>query len=560
MANELSMSGISGSDGIAPIYQPEARWTLWNINEIYLGLDGTNRYVPKVGDYVVDITTNEYRKVISLDASTMVPVMKMVQSINTGTFNTNDILLGVGPGTQSDTYRVYIDKSVIPFTMAVDARLHVAGSMVTTCKIFKGSELTGDQQVISAFYDTAGNLLGQSIPLELVVMPNDINYAMKTVPVCYTTENLLDGEIVTAIFYSDAGHVVSKRQLLAENTGFIRSSNSSIKYITSISLESPFLSASDPKLIQYPMNVPLRGLNIMGIVHYSDGSTLRMPVDGTKFSIYGFEGYVATIVGQKFPLVFKYILSTNEVVYGATVANGRFITDTYKATTIKADGAYTVKLFGYPVWVNAVSGYRMEWYLYNLERNAVYLVTPYVTFNANTRVFDPITYGANQKLSVSVNLKNVNGSFNSYIHVQTIDITLVGPGTDRVSNWTVGFEPNQSPVYGFGNVAKTTLINQNLSKVNLASGATTKEAWLERIYYRTKPLMDDNKEVIAPEPNFFSLIVNGQEIQFPISQWNADITLTTTLPNSGTLFIKFFKRTNDNDIQLAVAGIPIWQQ
>lgn len=559
MTTQLSISGIAGSDGITPIYQPNARWTIWNLSEIYLGQQGESRYVPNVKDYVVNPDTNEYRKVVSIDPTTMIPVLVNIISANVGALSTEDVLLGVGPGTQSDTYRVYIDQSVLPHTLAVDARLSVAGTMVRSAKIFKGSELSGNQKVISAFYDQSGNLLGQSIPLELVAMANGQNFSIQTVPVCYTVEDLVDGEVVTAVFYSDTGHVVSKRQLLVENTAFIRSTDVGVKYITAIALESPFLSHSDPKLIQYPMNVPLPGLGLMGVVHYSDGSLLRMPVDGTKFSIFGFEGYVATIVGQKFPLVLKYNLAADEVVYGANVGNGKFMSESFKATTIKADGAFTVKLFGYPVWVSAVEGYRMEWYLYSLERKVVYNVTPWVRFNANTHLFNPTAYGVNQNLSVTINLKDVNGIFVSYNHVQSIDIALAGPGTDRQTNWTIGFDPNQDPEFGIGNFASTTFVNQNLMKVKLDAGALTKADWLERLYYRTKPLIDTSTEAKAIEPNYFALIVNGQSIEFPIAQWNTELTLTTVLPNSGTLFIKFFKRTVDNDISLAMSAMPIYQ-
>lgn len=558
MSTQLSLSGIAGTDGVVPVYEPNTRWTTWSLKEIYLGQQGQNRYVPKVNDYVVDIDTAQYYKVDSIDPTTMVPSLKKITLVNDGAFTDQDILLGVGPGTQSDTYRVYIDKSVMPYALAVDARLKVAGTMVSSAKIFKGSEIYGTSEVISAFYDQSGNLLGQAIPLELVAM--DGNISIRTVPVCHTTENLADGEIVTVVFFSDNGHVVSKRQLLVENTAFIRSTDVATKYITGITLDSPFLSSGDPRLIQYPLNVPLSGLSLMGKVQYSDGSALTMPVDGTKFSLFGFEGYVATIVGQKFPLVLKYSLSDNEIVYGASVADGKFLTEQYRATTLKADGAYTVKLFGYPVWIDATQGYRIEWFLYNLDRNVMYRVTPYVKFNQNTRVFDPTAYGVLQHLSVSINLKDVNGTYRSYNHVQTIDIVLLAPGTDRTGNWTVGFDPAQNPPYGNSMFASYNMINANLSTVQIDFGAATQEEWLQRIYLNTKPMMDESRELAAPTPDFFALVLGDTQVEFPISQWNSALQLTTSLTNSGTLFVKFFKRLADTDLQLAVAGLPIYQQ
>jgi hypothetical protein len=562
MTVELSVDGITGIDGKVPVYEPNARWTTWSLKEIYLGQQGEKRYVPKVDDHVRDPDTNALRQVVSIDPTTMIPTMKLVHEIHLGEFNDNDLLLGVGPGTPSDTYRIYIDKSVMPHTLAVDARLSVKGSMVSSCKIFRGSNILGTAECISATYDSSGNLLGQAIPLELVQMKieDGFNLNVWTVPVCHTTFSVPDNEILTAVFYSDTGHVVSKRQLLAENSGFIRSVETSVKYISSISLESPFLSTGDPKLLQYPLNVPLSGLSLMGIVNYSDGSQKRMPVDGTKFSIFGFEHYASTIVGQKFGLILKYTLSADEIVYGSTVVGGHFMTETYKATTIKAEGAFTVKVFGYPVWIDGTNGYRMEWFMYNLDRNVAYRVTPYVRFNDNTRIFDPVGYGIHQNLSIALNLKDVNGAFTSYTHIQTIGIVLIAPGTGRTTNWNIAFDPGQDPAFGTGNFASTTFVNSNLSKVRIDCGATTQSEWLDRLYYRTKPLMDDSRELAPPAPDFFKLVIGNEEIEFPISQWNAEQIINTVLINSGTLFIKFFKRTSDNDIQLAVSGIPVFQQ
>jgi len=558
MGNTIS-SNIAGIDGIVPIYQPNLRWSTWALNEIYLGQEGQDRYVPNVKDYVVNTDTDQRWKVVAVDPTTLIPTLDEIIPENVGAFSDYDILLGVGPGTQSDTYRVYLDKSVMPHTLSVDARLKVAGSMVTKAMIFKGSELSGTSKVISALYDQTGTLLGQAIPLELVAMEGNNNISVKTVPVCHTLEELPDGEVVTAVFYSDNGRVVSKRQLLIENTAFIRNTDASVKYIIGISLESPFLSHSDNRLIQYPLNVPLNGLGLIGVVQYSDGSKIRLPVDGTKFSIFGFEGYLSSIIGQKFNLVLKYSLSVGEVVYGSNVADGQFITQKYKATTVKADGAYTVKLYGYPVWVDAINGYVLEWFMYDLNRNNFYRVTPYVKFNTNTRAFNPTLYGINQQLSVSINLKDVNGSFTPYIHAQIINISLMGPGTERTTNWTVGFTPNQDPQYGQNNFAATTFINQNLWKVKLDSGYVSLASWLEHLYYNTLPLSDSSKEAVPPAPNYFTIVVGNDRLEFPISQWNQELTISDAVPDNTTLFISFFLRTPDNDIHLSIAGLPIYQ-
>lgn len=552
----LPVPGITGTDGQQPVYNPNSRWGIWNKKEIYTGGPGLGRYVPKVGDLVLDQDYWIWYEVQSIDEVTYVAVLIEKETRNLGgNLSDYDRLLGVGPGTQSDTYRVFVDKSVAPYIMAVDARLKVAGSMCASCKIFKGADLSNDAAIISKVYDGAGTFLGTNVPLELVAM--DGNVSVRTVPVCYTTEDLQDGELVTAVFYSDSGHVVSKRQLLIENTSFIRSTDDSVKYIIGISLRSPFMSESEPDLINYPINVPLNGLFLTGVVHYSDGSTMELPVDNQKFSVYGFDNFVSTIVGQKLDIVLKYSLSAEEICYDSHLTNERFITKSYKAVIARADGAYTVKLFGYPNWIDGINGYRMEWFVYNLDRNLVERVTPYVRFNENTQIFDPLLFGTRQRLSATLNLQDVSSAYNYYRHVQAIDVTLLTPGGEQGTNWLVGFEPTQSPQFGVSNKFQFEFINQNLKRLKLDMGCTTVNEWLDRLYYPTKPLVNPETEAVPIVPDFFAIIVGTERIEYELSMWNGVFTVSDSIWHGGTVFVEFFKRTASNDIRLAMSAAPV---
>lgn len=560
MPNSL-ITPVSGTDGVVPIYDPTARWCWWEINEIYQGGPGSNRYIPKVGDYVVDKLTFTTQIVDSIDPVTLIATLRLLPSpVNSGVFTLDDILVGVGPGTQSDTYRVYVDTSVTPHILAVDARLKIGGSMASYAKIFKGSDVSSTGQVISRLYDQSGSMLSLNIPLELAAINSSVNYSIKVIAPCYTDETLNDGEVVTAVIYSDTGHVISKRQLLVENTAFIRSVNASQKYISHISLETPFLSSTTDTLIEFPINVPIEGLGFMGVVHYSDGSMLRMPVDGTKFKMLGLHQFVGTIVGQRVDLVLSYNVSPNETVYGAINNDGIHITKPYTLVSLAQDGAYAVKLFGYPVWIDAIQGYTMNWTLYTLDRNITYDVTQYVTYDINTGAFRPKAYGFLQNLSVSINLRNVSGAFKSYIHVQSIDIVLAQPGTARSTNWTIGFETNQTPPYGIDLFAKANMINSNLWKIKVDADITTQAEWLDRLYYNSKPLMNAQRELAPPTPNFFVVrTAAGGRTEFPISAWNSELTIDDILTINDTIYIEFIRRLATNDVQLAIAGLPIYE-
>jgi hypothetical protein len=303
----------------------------------------------------------------------------------------------------------------------------------------------------------------------------------------------------------------------------------------------------------------------MGLVQYSDGTSAEMPVDGTKFSLMGLDNYVATIVGQKFPLVLKYNLSPNEIVYGATAnvdgsGNAAFISETYKATTLNMDGAYTMKLFCVPVFVDSINGYRLDWYLYNLDRNIAMLVTPYVKFATNSPAFLPKGYGVNQQLQVQITLSDVNPSFKNVQFTETIGLVLYRDGTDKTgTNWTIAYNPGQNPAYGVNTHALTTFVNQNLMQVYINQGLSDQEAWLDQVYYPSMPLTDPTQETVPPIPNMFSIVLPSGDVEFPISQWNSQLAISQALPAGSTLLVKFFYRTPENDLELALCPMTIWQ-
>jgi hypothetical protein len=562
MPTPLNVGGVVGIDNISPIYNPDAKWQIWNMSEIYLGHVAENKYVPKIGDLVIEITGVHIAKFIvkDINPSTMVPVF-LAEEVNSPNayFTPDDVLIGVGPGQQSDTYRVYVDQSVSPYRMSVDARLKVAGSMCNYCKIFRGSDVSSDTgNVISRVYDTSGQLVSENIALELAATQLLDNKTIKTVAPAYTTAPLDDGELVTAIFYDAAGFVVSKRQLLVENTAYIRSADADMKYIIGISLRSPFIASTNARLIQYPINVPLNSLNLIGVVTYSNGEVKEYPVDGTKFTLFGLDQYVATVIGQRIKLVLKYSLAPNEYNYSAIAGADTHISAAYEAVTLSADGTYGVKLFPYPVWVDSVSGYRLKWYMYNLSRDIFYDVTTNVVINTAVTPYDPIAYGVLQHLSVSVNLKDVNGIYKSYIHTQTVDVVIARQGTERLTNWLIGFSPDQSPRYGQDTYAAAYFIGSNTYRLNLANKQTNLNDWLNKVYLKTQPLYNPTTETGPLTPTHFVVMVGSVRTEYSIAQWSDNLTISANVANSSTVFVQFIKRTPTQDLQLSIAGMPVY--
>jgi len=547
--------GITGTDGVVPIYSPTDRWTMWARNEIYDGGPGQNRFIPKINDYVIEPETFTTYIVEFLDPVTFIPTLREIRPANTSfTLTQEDVLFGVGPGTQADTYRVYLDTSVDPYLLAVDVRLKVAGSLTNYAKIFKGADISSSGHVISKVYDNNGNFISENVPLEVVSIDGQTNNSIKIVSVCNTTEVLQDGELVTAVFYNNQGNVVSKRQLLIENTSFIRDLNVSQKYVSHISLETAFLSPTNDTIIEFPLNIPINALNMMGVVHYSDGSSLRLPVDGSKFSIFGLGQYVSSIVGQRIDLVLNYALGPNEVSYGNVSADGHYVTENYSLITVNPNNSYAVKLFPYPVWVDSATGYYLKWFLYNLDRNVWFDVSNKVNFDDTTGPYDPKAYGYLQRKDVSINLADVTSIFDNFIHVQTVDIILNHEPDLSITNtpWRVVNEVSTNAVtYGDSLYAKKI----DNTTIRIDSGISDLTTWLERVYLNTKPLVDHTVELGPLDPTHIEVEANGQTNEYSINDWNTDLVINTDVPIFSNVYIRFIKRTTTGDLHLSVAAM-----
>lgn len=561
MADTLNISIPAGIDGQVPIRNPDGRGTFYFLKDLWDNTVGAGRFIPNVGDLVADTdntTASAWWKVQALDAdykSVLIPWNNVPSAV----LNQDDILTGPGRLTHNSTYRAYIDKSVTPYVLVVDNRLSFKSTISRFAKIFKQEDGPADLKTISNFYDATGNILTQSIPLELVGVNANTNKSEYAIPECYTMEDLPDGEVLTVVSYTENGHPSSITQCIVINSSFIRHRNDSIRYITGIELLSPFKSETDPNLILLPVNVPLQGLYLSAKVHFSDGSWREYPVDGTRFALLGLDSYLATMVNQKIPVVLRYTPTADEEVYGATRGEQIFVTQSYSIKTMEAKGAYNVRLYCYPEWVGPLNGYHLRWFLHTAERNARYDVTEFVQYSVNNPAFEPKLYGVNQLLNVSVNLKEVNPLYENFRHAQTVQIVLWRDGTERQTNWTLVFEQGQDPAYGLNTFGRLEFINYNYYKLNLASDCKTLTEWLDKLYVPMHPLYDDKKEPSAPMPSHFRVRVGPSDVlEKPIEQWNQTFSILNGLEVNGNAYIEWIRKTPETDLELGTSGLILY--
>jgi hypothetical protein len=545
---------IRGSDGAIPQYDPNGLWKTWRYEEIYFGAEAINKFVPKVDDYVRSLADKKTYRVTAVD-DLLIPTL-IEESEDNGQ-SASTVL--IGEGLQPVSFRLYLDTSKLPFEASLDSRHFIYGDANTYARIFRGYDVGINGKVISALFN--GSIyLDDKVPLELTTYDNHTNLAQKCVPPFNTKDDMPNGEVCTVVIYNAQNAETSRKSLIVERSSFIRPVNAFQKYISSISLESVFLSSIDPYVLNYPLNVPATSLNVMGVLHYSDGSDKRVAIDGSKFSLFGIESFVATRPGQKVPLVLNYRLDDDEAAYGAISADGKKITEPYSIVTTHENGMFSPILMGYPRWDEATSTYVMRWWLMDLNRSTMLEATNAVQYNETSDVFDGNNHVHVQFLSIRVNLNAVSQALPNWIHTQTAYVKLydpVGSNTD-VGVWEIGQENVFGKFYGTGLNAEAIVINQNEYLINLGNTIPTLNEWLDKLYFNSKPVYSLYREASPPIPTHFTIMNDPLNTQtFPIDKWNQEFSIFTNITTASNLIVRWERHIANTTLMLAVTELSI---
>lgn len=546
-------------------YNPGRGYREWLRSEIVSFPGETNKFIPNKNDAVRDWDQGMFR-VIEVDLSTGMSVLaRWVAPKEPDEDGPDNVFIATGPGYTSESFRMFLDQTVTPHTLAPDLRLHLYGSDVIGYKVFLGSDASEEYgTVISEMYDASNVYLGPMIPVTRALLPGvlpDTQYESGiTAPmVGFTSRAIADGERVTIVAYTATGPQ-SLAQLVIVNSQAIRQSDSSKSYVKGITIDSPWLSQSDPKVIEFPLNIAVEQLPMTGIVHYRNRRE-RMAVNSGRMELQGLRNYIATEPGQEFGLTLTYTLAEDEISYGISPTTDREVTMTYIARTTPAEGAYNCRMYVYPNWISPEVGYRLEFWLYNQDRRRYWNVTPYVQLGHNSAPFDPLTGGWVQTLTYAVNLNEVDGSFRPVRFVSSFQVALLETGGNGNANWEVMPRPNQGASYGRGLNAPVEYLSTNNWNLRLSNGMQTQQQWLNRMYYAAEPLLNPTVEATVPVPTHFRVHFLHNTYEYEISQWKDVLRVNNDLPGNGALvYISWIKRTYNADLELAMTAVPLLLQ
>lgn len=541
---------------VTAVLDPDRKFTVWNMREIYTGPTGTGQYVPNVDDMVIDWSRGVFR-VMSVDqGKTNLSYLEAINlsNLNGGTDAANSTVVA-GVGTNDNSFTIFVNNAVIPHTLTIDSRSRWFGSENSYVKVFRGTDASAENGVaISAMINSQGRVVSENIPLELVIIPNSTNYASKTAKPGYVTETLRTGERCLVVTYAADGRVTSKDVFVVQESDYIRTLDQSQKYVADIELLSPFLSKTNKRLLECPINMLTQSLALTARVTYEGGETRIEPVDGTKFTIAGLRTFVASQIGQTTDLVLTYNLSKTELSKEST-AGDRRVARAYKLRTANIDTFYSIKLFVIPTWSN--NRYVLRYYLYNLERQLILDVTDRVEYATDSPQFVGNRYGVTQNLRVAFNMANLGSQYAYFRHPQNITITLNNPAssTGVKTYFNIGY----SEFSNYGDNVRAYFAPDDTdgtkAKLNVSCGYTDYLSWLTNVYRNLDPLYFKLNESEAPNPTHARIIIGTTfKREIPITDIVNDIrNISQGIAQGSTVRIELYSVDGDNVNELAMA-------
>lgn len=542
--------GVVGNDGFTPVYNKDGTWKIWGIHEIYRGQEGKGKYIPKVNDYVVEPETGVMYIVTDLHNLTYVPELTPVNI-------KQDLSRDYLTSSTNDNYRVYYDKSMDPYTLAVDGFMRIYHNTASFARIYRGTDID-PTKIISRRYDNNGNFVSHDIPLVMVAYSTHDNYAVKSIPTCSCDIDLVTGESCSVVVFDSNGKVVTKVKCIVEETTYVAQAYAEQKYITQIFLKSVFVSETQTSDIHYPVNLPITSFNPIGVVQYNDGSQVEFPIDGDKFRLYGLDQFVSTIIGHKVPMVLSYRLDSNEAALANVNSDGFFVTRPYNLIVSNPNRSYNVKMFVYPVWVDPLNGYKYKVFLMNLDRNILYDITNLVGITSQSPSFNPLGYGIMQRLTFMVDLAKVSGVYSSFLHIQTVDILLRGQATDTtlVTPWEVGNQvPTNVPYYGAElKAVRNGTVQQ---KVYIGNNCTTVDQFINKLYKPTQPLFNPLTETEPPTPTHIEICYLDKSVFTTIANYNQEVVFDIPVKQLDNVEIVFYKETVTGYLKLSIASLLV---
>ncbi|AXF51410.1 putative virion structural protein [Erwinia phage Wellington] len=530
------------------IIDKDRGWRPWGAGDLYDKITGTG-FVPNPTDWIYHPDTNIVYKVLTVnysEPSWTVELLNGIPLVNDGK------PLGGHYPLRSDKFRVYVDTTKNPATMTFDKNVTWNGADLEGIRIFRGTDITDSGEILSGSYKD-GRLDKTYLPLQAISNQGADTVVKQALPgACLAAVE--HGDMFSFVVYDDVGNGVAMGSGYIIKTNLVMALETPARTILNIKLVSPFISGDDSSVLTLPINMPLESIPLWCEVQYNDG-VKTLAVDGSRVKLNGLRNsgahdtfYISSNAGNELPLTLSYQLAKGESYAGDNLVDGKTIVKDYTAVTEAVDGAYSMKLFVVPVWLDSTRGVRLQYLLYNLTRGTVYDATAQINYTGGSS-FDPTLYGVKQRLNVQCDISKVNTAYRPYTHPQSFSITLMNPGTEKDTNFVLEYLPNGLK-YGEKIWAEFKYSNVTYSELDVSCQKTSKAEWLAALYDPIYPLFDRRNEDGPPTPTHFQIHIGGNIYTYEIDDWMAKKVINYKVGLDASLVIRWLRRTPTDELQL----------
>lgn len=539
-------------------------------------------FAPGLGPYLVsdvyDPVTNTSAKIVPAKGSVVIvngDELYVSQGYDTTSFASS--LTPSVPAQDQFTYaaessgdygnavlRAYFDKRSLPYRLDIDNKIVVRGTEQRSYRLIRYPGLGSQETVISKYYDATNTMVSQQIPLVEVSSGSNLWYC----PYAQITDTLTDNEALRLEIVNEIGSVTQTYTLYAKASTILNDTFSYQPKIVSVSVVCSQMS-SDGSIYVY-QGQDIADLGITARLHYADGSTSDVQIDGTKCILYGLERFVASYVNLKQVAMIKYLKSENEVVVPSsgtlTDATVVAVSTTFTVRVVTNNLTSSIKLLPVPVWSDTLSGYILNWRSYSVDHSGSAQITGSVnivdgTF-VGTNFTDPQTFTA------SIDLKSVDPKTYPDSTIYQQQVTLKLQPKAAYERYTITDAPSSPYMFGkdvTNNRRAVVYYDQNLKQYFVPSRIfANADAFLLSFYYDLNPPVNGTTEATAPAPTHFIVrsIQSGSMVvsdYIPIDNYTAAFSILNG--DSGNyvgsnVIVEFYYNVGNNTPQV-LFGAPV---
>lgn len=527
----------------------------WGIDQVFMGpemsLDPNKTYVvPNQGDVVRDVENRKEYYVHAIGENYTPDLRPWEPNLSPDT--QKNLLIGYGVGAVNEAYRIYYNRRTVPNTLTISQYCYVNGNEVVGYKLFRGYETGDNGEVISRYYDASGDYLGNVIPVEKFYREPE----WKLMPgISHVQDNLLShGDIVTAVFINRNGTECSSAILKVEETNLTPALNQPFREVINVTVKSPHLDKNDSSVLKVPNNTMLTDLMMEGAVHYKDGTTRTFKFDQTHGQVFGLEGRVLTRPDSEYDISVSYYLQDDEFCTEAKDGVRKHYSFPMVVKTFEPDSSNAVKLFVVPKFDKPGVGYKLQYWLYDLERNVPIDVTNKIDYH-DLYEFNPLDYGNRQRIQPTLDLSEVHPRYSPFIYTQEIEMHLLGEPNNNNDGWRMRYSLGTGWI---GEDLEAFLItDDDKLYLDIGNNYTRWEQFFVDLYRKIGPISDEPNEIYASDPTHVIVERDGVEVRLDRDSFNEPFLWPSTIAANDTVSLRWVNRINSRDYHLGVTPLIV---